>query len=138
MSRDLKNSILNGAINCGSDGKGTGGLEGFLTDLATNHKQHFTPLLGKMLPLTLKTDLLENGAVRSISILSMPTERFLTEQDIKMLQLPKLEFVREDDGGIIDGSLAENSSMMDERAGTETVSEPASTAPENVAVLKPR
>jgi hypothetical protein len=76
--------------------------------------------------------LAETGVLRSISVLSVPAERFLTEQDIKMLQLPKLDFVR-DTSPIVEGSIVE------EPASNEPTRESASdAAPDNVAVLKPR
>lgn len=47
----LKEAILLAAENVGSDGKGKGGLTGYLEKLATEDAKAFSTLLGKVLPL---------------------------------------------------------------------------------------
>jgi hypothetical protein len=51
LTRELKEAIINAAIRHGADGKGTGGLEGYLMMLARDEKKIFGTLLRAVLPL---------------------------------------------------------------------------------------
>jgi hypothetical protein len=82
MTRDLKNGIVDAAAAHGSDGKGSGGLTGYLFFLAQKHPKCFASLLGKMLPLQV------NGAtalVGQISIVSVPAGKHLSPDEIGQL-----------------------------------------------------
>jgi hypothetical protein len=40
MTRELKEAILGGCSDCGADGKGTGGLRGYMWKLAMEDKKN--------------------------------------------------------------------------------------------------
>lgn len=52
----LKEAVVTAATLVGQDGKGKGGLIGYLKDLAINEKKAFAGLLGKAMPLLLTGD----------------------------------------------------------------------------------
>ncbi len=51
FTRDLKNAIINAAEHVGLDGKGFGGLTGYLTRIAIMHPTSFASFLGRLLPM---------------------------------------------------------------------------------------
>lgn len=53
-TRALKEAILLAAEKVGSNGRGSGGLTGYLVKLAKTEPTSFASLLGKVLPLTLQ------------------------------------------------------------------------------------
>lgn len=53
ITSDLKRGIIQAAINRGRDGRGTGGLVGFLEWLARVEPKSFASLLGRVVPLHL-------------------------------------------------------------------------------------
>jgi hypothetical protein len=61
----LKEAILLAAKNKGSDGKGAGGLVGYLEMLAGKERKAFAMLLGKVLPLKISGEG-EDGAIRVV------------------------------------------------------------------------
>ena len=83
---DLKQGILRGAANCGYDGAGLGGVDGFLLMCAQRHPKHYLALLGKMLPpLNLNANV-ASASINEVRIISVPTDHFLSRADIERLQ----------------------------------------------------
>jgi hypothetical protein len=85
ITADLKQGILRGAANCGYDGAGLGGVDGFLLMCAQRHPKHYLALLGKMLPLNLSADV-STTAVNEVRIISVPADHFLSQADMERLQ----------------------------------------------------
>lgn len=73
VSRTLKDAILYAAQLVGSDGRGTDGLVGYLVALATREPKTFGMLLGRVLPLHVKTEV-NNEQVRFRSIAEVQAE----------------------------------------------------------------
>src|SRR5215471_19085185 len=59
MSRQLKEAILGGAADCGADGKGTGGLRGYMWKLAMEDQKTMGMLLRAILPADVKVEVTE-------------------------------------------------------------------------------
>jgi len=55
MTRELKEAILGGCSDCGADGKGTGGLRGYMWKLAMEDKKTMGMLLRAILPADVKS-----------------------------------------------------------------------------------
>jgi hypothetical protein len=51
LTRELKETIINAAVRLGADGKGEGGLEGYLMMLGREEKRTFGMLLRAVLPM---------------------------------------------------------------------------------------
>jgi hypothetical protein len=51
LTRELKEAIINAAVRLGADGKGEGGLEGYLMMLGREEKRTFGMLLRAVLPM---------------------------------------------------------------------------------------
>jgi hypothetical protein len=85
ITADLKQGILRGAANCGYDGAGLGGVDGFLLMCAQRHPKHYLALLGKMLPLNLNANV-ASASINEVRIISVPTDCYLSRADIEKLQ----------------------------------------------------
>jgi hypothetical protein len=77
--------MLRGAANCGYDGAGLGGVDGFLLMCAQRHPKHYLALLGKMLPLNLNANV-ASASINEVRIISVPTDHLLSRADIERLQ----------------------------------------------------
>src|SRR5580765_2762056 len=53
ITSDIKQGVLRGAHNCGYDGQGLGGVDGFLLACAQRYPKSYLQLLGRMLPMTM-------------------------------------------------------------------------------------
>jgi hypothetical protein len=82
ISRDVKAGILNGAIACGYDGAGEGGLDGFFLMCAQRHPKAYLALLGKFVPLQVSADV-PGQTIGSINIVSVPRNHFLSGEMIE-------------------------------------------------------
>ncbi len=82
ITRDLKRGVLLGAHNCGYDGKGLGGVDGFLLYCAQHHPRHYLALLGKMLPMNLNENAPGPG-IGQVNIVSIPSGVHLTHEQIE-------------------------------------------------------
>ena len=51
ITRDLRRGIVDAAVNLGRDGRGGGGLTGYLEFLGRKHPKAFSSLLARVLPL---------------------------------------------------------------------------------------
>ncbi len=87
ITADLKQGILRGAANCGYDGAGQGGVDGFLLYCAQRHPKAYLALLGKMLPLNL-TASVDSSRINEVRIVSVPANHYLSSVDIEKLQSP--------------------------------------------------
>jgi hypothetical protein len=86
ITRDLKQGIIEGAVKHGFNGKGSGGLTGYLRMCAKKYPKAYLSLLGRLLPLTVKSD--ENligNLISAVNIVTVPTGRFLSAEDIQQL-----------------------------------------------------
>jgi hypothetical protein len=86
ITRDLKEGIIDAAVIVGSDGKGTGGLTGFLVDLAMHHKKAYASLLVKLLPMQVHGEGIARATISAVNILSIPTGTYLTKEAIARME----------------------------------------------------
>jgi hypothetical protein len=82
ITRDIKNGIIEAAVALGSDGKGKGGLVGYLKFLGKRHPKAFAQLLGKLMPLQVSTDGV-GVALGPINIIAVPADRYLSSEDYR-------------------------------------------------------
>jgi hypothetical protein len=85
ITRDLKAGILNGAIEHGSDGEGTGGLNGYLQMCAGRHPKAYMALLGRLLPHVIKGDGPLGQHIEQVNIVSIPSGSYLPPDEIRRL-----------------------------------------------------
>lgn len=71
-TRTLKECVLLAAAQAGDEMVPNGGLQAYLHNLAVNHVQLFTPLLGKAMPLDVTSS---DGTMRPVVALYMPDNR---------------------------------------------------------------
>lgn len=87
ITRDLREGIIDAAVIVGSDGQGTGGLTGFLVDLAMNHKRAYASLLAKLLPMQASVDVNTNTV--GIQIVSIESGTFLSREECAKATQPR-------------------------------------------------
>jgi hypothetical protein len=90
ITRDLKEGIVEAAERVGSDGQGTGGLTGFLEDLARHHKRAFASLLVKLLPLQVAGTGTLGTHIGTVNVISVPVDHYLSAEDIERMRAPGL------------------------------------------------
>ena len=66
MTRELKEAILGGCSDCGADGKGTGGLRGYMRRLAMDDSKTMGMLLRAILPADVKVEVTEQKSYQSL------------------------------------------------------------------------
>ena len=66
MTRELKEAILGGCSDCGADGKGKGGLRGYMRKLAMEDKKTMGMLLRAILPADVKVEVTEQKTYQSL------------------------------------------------------------------------
>ena len=66
MTRELKEAILGGCSDCGADGKGKGGLRGYMRKLAMEDKKAMGMLLRAILPADVKVEVTEQKSYPSL------------------------------------------------------------------------
>jgi hypothetical protein len=89
ITSDLKQGIMDAADLYGSDGKGTGGLTGYLFMLAGKHPKAFAGLLGKVLPMTVSAS--SHVSPVAINIIAVPHDNYLSQDDIARLSAPAID-----------------------------------------------
>ncbi|MCA1379835.1 MULTISPECIES: hypothetical protein [Bradyrhizobium] len=94
ITRDLKNGILDGAISCGSDGKGAGGLKGYLAMCARKHPKSYLNLLGKLVPHVIEGSI-GPALVAQINIQAIPSGQYVTDKTLQLDAEPVEASVRE-------------------------------------------
>jgi hypothetical protein len=105
ITRDLKRGILDAAELYGSNGKGEGGLTGYLFMLAGKHPKAFAGLLSKVLPMTINTN--SQVSPVAINIIAVPHDQYLSPTDIAKLSGPALEPVEVDPDESQDASVTD-------------------------------
>jgi hypothetical protein len=87
ITRDLKNGIIYGASAYGEDGRGKGGLYGYLKMCARKYPTDYMKLLSKLLPYTISADAKALGSVGigTINIVAAPSDLFLSAEKIRAL-----------------------------------------------------
>ncbi|MET4273234.1 MULTISPECIES: hypothetical protein [unclassified Bradyrhizobium] len=73
--RDLKEGLIESAVQHGRDGRGKDGLVGFCIHLAVNHPRSHAGLLAKLLPLHVSNDSPSAALVGTINILGIPHDQ---------------------------------------------------------------
>jgi hypothetical protein len=95
ITRDLKNGIVYGAAKHGSDGKGKGGLWGYLAMAAREYPKEYLKLLARLLPYTISADTKALGScgIGNVTIVAAPSDLFLSAESIRALngQEPLIE-----------------------------------------------
>ena len=87
ITRDLKEGIIDAAIAIGEDGKGKGGLLGYLKMLARKHPKYYTALLARVLPLQVSGGV-GVGFIGQVNIVPVPVDRYLAPEEVERLQPP--------------------------------------------------
>ncbi len=72
---DIHHAILEAANRVGSDGRGTGGLVGYLESAARKHPKYFLSLIGRMVSLDINESDESEGPI-NINIVSIPSGHF--------------------------------------------------------------
>jgi len=80
ITRDLKEGIIDAAVSLGEDGRGKGGLSGYLKMLAKRYPKQFSSLLGRLLPLQVNGNNL-GQFIGAVNIVAVPNGKFLTVED---------------------------------------------------------
>lgn len=88
ITRDLKSGIVQAAENHGSDGKGKGGLVGYLEFVAAKHPKAFVSLLGRLMPLQVSGN--AGTFIGKVQIVAIPQGQYLSAEAIRELT-PSLE-----------------------------------------------
>jgi hypothetical protein len=94
ITMDLKQGIVGAASELGYDGKGLGGLQGYLKFLAEDYPKQFTSLLGRVIPLQITAT--PGMFIGQVNIVGVPPDRYMSAEQIRALQPP-------DEPPIIDG-----------------------------------
>jgi len=87
ITSDLKQGILRGAQNCGYDGRGLGGIDGFLLMCAQQHPKHYLALLGRILPTTMTPE--APRPPTTVNVLSVPVGVHLSRAQIEDMRQGK-------------------------------------------------
>jgi hypothetical protein len=81
INRDIKRSLVDGAVRHGSDGQGTDGLVGYCFFLARDHPSVFGALLGRLVPLEV-TGSVKVG-ISAVNVVPVPSGRYLTADEVR-------------------------------------------------------
>ena len=87
ITQDLKQGIVGAAAEVGYDGKGTGGLQGYLKYLAEDYPKQFVGLLGRVIPLQINAS--PGAFIGAVNIVGVPPDRYLSAEQVKALQPPE-------------------------------------------------
>lgn len=80
ITTDLKHGIIEGAAKHGEDGKGKGGVNGYLAWAARKYPRDYLKLIGRLLPLDLNaTGLPKGSSIGSINIIAAPSNMILSD-----------------------------------------------------------
>lgn len=94
ITADLKQGIVGAAAELGYDGKGKGGVQGYLKMLAEDYPKQFTSLLGRVIPLQINAS--PGAFIGAVNIVGVPTDRYLTAEQMRAM-------MPQDEPPIIDG-----------------------------------
>lgn len=94
LPRELREAVMAAAELHGLDGKGTGGLTGYMFLLASVERQVFGGLLGKMLPMTLNIGISARRVEDRTIPLAERQERFYnTIREMRIGTTPRLSVI---------------------------------------------
>lgn len=79
ITRDLKDGVLEAAISLGEDGKGNGGLVGYLKMLARKYPKQFSSLLARLMPLQVNGNLA--AFIGAVNITPVPNGKFVSPEE---------------------------------------------------------
>jgi hypothetical protein len=85
ITRDLKEGIIEGAVQAGFDGQGEGGLVGYCRWMAMFHPKAYALLLAKLLPYNVAANV-SSASINEVRILSIPSGQHLTKAAIDALE----------------------------------------------------
>jgi hypothetical protein len=91
---DLRRDVVAGLAQHGSDGKGTGGFQGYVFWLASKYPKQAARIIERILPLTVNGSGLGASAVGTINVVSLPSNTYLSPDMIAKLSpgsVPLLE-----------------------------------------------
>jgi hypothetical protein len=103
-TRDLKKAAVEGASRHGYDGKGEGGIVGYMQFLSEKYPRAMAGLLGKLMPLQVTGDV--RVGVATVQVSPVPTGHYLTAEEIKRLE-PRAEDIVADVEQAIEDAAAE-------------------------------
>jgi hypothetical protein len=89
IARDVKNGIIDGAVAHGEDGKGKGGLVGYMRFCARRYPKQYMQLLGRLLPYNISADV-ASGAIATINIISVPEGHYVSVPQEVLERQPKV------------------------------------------------
>jgi len=87
ITRDLKEGLIEGAVQCGYDDEGAGGLIGYCRRLAERHPKVYASLLAKLLPYNLNANVA--AAINEVRIFSVPPGAHLSPEQLKGIEQGK-------------------------------------------------
>jgi hypothetical protein len=95
LSRDIKEAIISGAARYGSDGKGTGGMPGYLEMCAATYQKEYMGLLARLVPLQQRSQDQGNASINigSVNIHPVASDRYLTSAEMRDMLTPTIEHV---------------------------------------------
>jgi hypothetical protein len=83
ITKDLKLGLIEGAVQAGFDGEGTGGLIGYCKWMAMFHPKAYATLLVKLLPYNIHANTESSPTITSVNILSVPSGCHLTQEQME-------------------------------------------------------
>ena len=91
LTRDLKECILQAAIEVGSDKKGKEGLLGYCKMAAMKHPKQYIGLLARVMPLQITGNI--GAVIGQVNIVTVPVDRYLAPEEAKRLSAPEPDIV---------------------------------------------
>jgi hypothetical protein len=85
LTRDIKEGILDGAVAHGLDGKGKGGLQGYLTMCAAKYPKNYMYLLAKLLPFVVRNTVDATLRVQKVNVVPVQSDRYVTAEQMLAL-----------------------------------------------------
>jgi len=93
LSRDIKEAIISGAAAHGSDGRGTGGMPGYLEMCAAEFPKEYMGLLARLVPLQVRGQAAGMAGINigSVNIHPVASDRYLTAQEMRSMLTPVID-----------------------------------------------
>lgn len=89
ITRDLKEGLIEGAVQHGYDGNGAAGLTGYCRHIAERHPKLYCHLLAKLLPYNLNANV-ATATIGEVRIISVPPDHYFpkgaTENNLGALE----------------------------------------------------
>ena len=131
ITADIREGAIAGFARHGSNGRGEGGFAGFCFYLAKKHPKAAARIVEKLLPLQVNGTGLGGGpSINTVNIISVPTDTYLSAEDISRLhppmqtieQIPQAEHTPQEEPALAPSRDDLDSMTMDElarRAGVD-------------------